>query len=651
MIGNEMKLLEQGRIGQLILKNRVIMSGMGCGALVNLDGTLSQRGIDYYVERAKGGVSMVTTGSVRVTRDFERPPGPLSSGLMLDNKLYGRWVHELSQNLHDYGTKLCVQLSAGLGRCLSKGDIKLVEPIGPSANPCLQDPKRLTRPLTIAEINQLINAFESAAEICRSTGADAIELNCHAGYLVDQFMTPLWNRRDDQYGGNLENRLRFLTEIVARVKRAAGPRIPLIVKYALTHYLDGGRLPEEGVEIARMLEAAGVDALTIDAGARETQYWTLPSEFLPEGCNVDLAEMVKQAVSIPVIAVGKLGDPHLAEETLTRNQADFIALGRTLIADPHWVSKVREGRTKDICPCVDCFEGCHKHIHDGKPVGCAVNPSAGNERALQVAPAELRKRVFVIGAGPGGLEAARVASLRGHEVHLLEKEAGIGGNIDPGSSPPFKTIYRRLTDYLMFQLTKQGVTIEFGHEARAADLIALNPDAVILATGSAPIVPPIEGVNLPHVVIANDVLTGKSQASGRIAIIGGGVVGCETALHLARLGHDVMIIERMKDLAPDMYYINRMHMLKLLADEEVKVELNADVRRIEAHGLTYETAADGLNFVPADSVVIAAGFRSRTKLAQDLDGHLPEVYSIGDSISPRKVMEAMNEGYRIARLI
>ncbi|NML42828.1 FAD-dependent oxidoreductase [Ramlibacter sp. G-1-2-2] len=647
-----MKLLEPGYIGKVRLKNRVVMSAMGPGALVQLDGSLSQRGIDYYVARAKGGVGLITTGSTRVTREFERvPTSPIQSTLMVDHKNYTRWVHELAAGVHDYGAKLAVQLTAGLGRALGKADLAKVRPIGPSPLPCLLDPKTLTHELTLGEIERILDAFEAAAEVLKLAQVDIVELNCHNGYLVDQFMTPLWNQRKDDYGGDLDNRLRFLVQIVGRLKKGLGREFPVAVKYALTHYHPGGREPEEGVEIARKLEAAGVDALTIDAGCRETFYWTLPSEFQPEAINLELAALVKQAVKIPVVTVGKMGNPRLAEQALREGKADFIAMGRGLLADPDWVNKVKGGRTEDIIPCVDCFEGCHRYIHEGKAITCAVNPATGNEREFALAPAAERKSVLVIGGGPGGMEAARVAALRGHRVQLWEKEGELGGNMRPGSGPEFKEIYRRLNDYLRHQLKKHGVEVALEQEATPERVKALGPDAVVVATGSTPVIPGIAGADRANVVTANDLLTGQAQAGATVVIIGGGVVGCETALYLAQLGKKVSIVELQAAAGGDMYYINRMHMMRLLAEAEIEILTRSKVSEIAEAGVVFSDAQGERRTLPADTVVLAVGFRPTTGLLQRLEGTVDELFPIGDCLGPRKVMEAMQEGYRVARLL
>jgi 2-enoate reductase len=644
-----MKLFEPGKIGKLRIKNRIVMSGMGCGGLAQPDGNLSQRGMDYFIARAKGGAGLITTGSCKITRDFEYDPRKPS--LMVDNKAYGRWVEELAEGVHDYGAKLSVQLMAGHGRTGPRDAIRRVRPIGPSAVPCVSDPNILSREMTVEEIERLLNAFASAAEVLKSAKVDAVELNCHGGYLVDQFLSVLWNKRTDAYGGDLEGRLKFLLEVISRLKNVLGKDFPVIVKYALTHYFEGGREIEEGIEIARRLEEAGVDALTIDAGCNETYYWVIPSQFQPPGCAVNLAAMVKSAVRIPVITVGKLGSPELAEEILMEGKADFIALGRALLADPEWPNKAKEGRLQDIRPCVGCFEGCSQRAHESKAISCTVNPATGYERELVVSPAENRKSVLVIGGGPGGMEAARVAAARGHRVSLWEKEPSLGGNLIPAAAPEFKESYRRLRDYLVLQLKKAGVRVVLGKEATPELVGQMNPDVVVVATGSTAVMPNIVGVDRENVVTATDLLSGKKESGESVIVIGGGVMGCETALHLAQKGKKVSIVEILSTIARDMYMANRMHLLRLLSEAGVKVMTETRVTKITKAGIVIIDKDGHQEDLKADTIVLAVGLKPKADLIDSLTEQAPEVYLIGDCSEPRKVIQAIREGFRLARCI
>ena len=627
------------------------MAPMGVGGMAQSDGTLSDRGIRYYAARAKGGAGLIITGLCRVDRTIEALPiTPFVPELTVDNKIYVNWLDELALAVHDYGAKVALQLSAGEGRILTR-QYGIRSPVAPSSMPWLRDPTIITRELTIGEIEHLLNSFEFAAEVIGAAGIDAIELHCHGGYLFDQFLTALWNKRTDLYGGNLEGRMRFLLETVRRIKRVLGMDFPIIVEYGLTHYLEGGREIEEGLEIARRLEEAGVDALSIDAGASETIHWMIPSEFQPPGCSVPLAEMTTKVVNIPVIVSGKIGYPELAEAVLQSKKADFIALGRTLLADPEWPNKVKEARVAEIRPCIGCFEGCRRRIHEGKTLSCAVNPATGQEKELAICLAEKKKYVMVIGGGPGGMEAARVAALRGHSVTLVERGQELGGNLIPASIPGFKRDYRLLIRYLALQIEKSGVAILIRTEATAELIEEINPDVVIVATGGSQIIPDIPGVNNKNVVNVIDLLLGRRECGESLILIGGGTIACEFALYASQKGSNVTIVEIVDDVATNMYYINRMHLIKLLEEAHIKILTNHRVLEIANTGVTIADQLNNVTLLSADTIAIAAGMNSNDNLLKSLRDKIPEVYPIGDCVTPRNVMNAMWEGYRIARVI
>jgi 2-enoate reductase len=506
-----------------------------------------------------------------------------------------------------------------------------------------------TRELTREDIEHLVQSFEVGAETVKTAGVDAIELNFHAGYLGDEFMTALWNMRTDRYGGNLEGRLRFPLEIIAATKRGAGADFPIIFKFGLSHHLEGGREITEGLEIARRLEAAGVDALTIDAGCYETQYWTFPSAYQPQGCMVDLAEMVKNAVGISVIAVGKLGYADLAEQVLRDEKADFIALGRTLLADPDWPKKVREGKLEDIRPCIGDFEGCSRRAIEQKYVSCTVNPATGIEREFTIGLAKEKKSVLIVGGGPGGMEAAIVAKLRGHEVTLWEKGDTLGGNLIPASIPDFKQDYKRLVDYLSVQVRKLGVNLELNKEATPELIRQLNPRVLVVATGSTPMIPEIPDGKRGTLFTAPDILLSKGEVGDSVVILGGGLVGCETALYLKQKGKEVTIVEVLDDVMRDVFPANRMFLLELLAD--VQILTNTKVLRVTDNGLAVENEDSGERILRTDTVVVAIGFQPNRVLLESLDGEQLETYAIGDCVEPRKLISAMWEGFRTARLI
>jgi len=644
-----MKLFEPGKIGKMSLKNRIVMAPMG--RRDEPDGTVSQRSIDYYVARAKGGAGLIITGAMRVLRRGEGQKHLVRSA-MVDDKIYVTRLNELAEAVHDYGARISIQLHTRLGRTSNPavwdgGGVALA----PSVLPCSWNSSVMTRAMTIAEIEQQVQAFGFAAEIAVASGMDGIDLHGHKGGPFDQFMTSLWNKRTDKYGGDLGNRLRFIVEVVQAIKKRAGADFPVCFRYGLTHYLDGGREIEEGLEIARRLEAAGVDALLIDAGCDETIYWIHPPTTQPPGCMVDLAEMVKKVVNIPVIAVGKLGYPELAERVLQEGKADFIALGRPLLADPEWPNKVKEGRLDDICPCIGDNEGCEARGGQGKYLSCTVNPAAGMEREFALKPAERRKTVLVVGGGPGGMEAARVAALRGHQVTLWEKGNALGGNLIPASVPDFKQDYRRLIDYLVTQVKKLGVTIELGKKATPRLIQAMKPDVVFIATGGISIIPEIPGVDKEKVVTAIDLLLGRKEAGKSVVIIGGGVVGSETALYLAQKGKKVTIVARSDSIAHDLYEDNHLHLSKLLVEADVEILTGTNVLEITDDGVTIADKHGKTSTLKADTVVLARGLKSDENLREALKDKVPEIYTIGDCVEPRIVMNAIWEAFRTARLI
>ncbi len=671
-----MKLFEPGRIGRLSLKNRIVMAPMLTVLAEPVEeGRLSSRDVDFYVARAKGGVGLIITTVMRLNRRLEA----ISFGdPVVDSPRCIRWLNDLAEAVHGYGAKVCVQLSPGLGRnqapnpALPHGGLVSASPL-----PSFFDPNIICHELTIEEVEQLMKDYEFSAKIVSSAGIDAIEIHAHEGFLTDQFMTALWNKRTDKYGGDLDGRLRFAMELVAAARRGAGVDFPLTFRYGLTHYLDGGRSIEEGLEIARRLEAAGVDALHIDSGAYENNNWVKPPTSQPPGCMVDLAELAKKIVNIPVITVGKLQYPELAERVLQEGKADFIALGRSLLADPEWANKVKEGRPEDIAPCLGCHEGCLSRVYEGKYASCAVNPACGKERDYTITPAKIKKSVLVIGGGPGGMEAARVAALRGHKVTLWEKGYVLGGNLIPAAAPEFKLDYKLLLDYLITQTAKLSITTKLGQEATPELVQEMNPEVVFIATGAIPITKPSKctqcgicdiskfkptfcyvskilglekGLETGKVVTAVDVLLGKKWVGESVVIIGGGMVGCETGLYLGQKGRKVTIVAR-HDAMRDMMWVNAMDIREKLGDASAKILTDTDVLEITDGCLIIAGEQGDKSTLEADTIVLAGGMKPNTELLEALQDKLPEVYAIGDCVKPRLVLHAIWEGFRTARLI
>jgi 2-enoate reductase len=661
-----MKLFESGAIGNLTIKNRIVMDALNIQMATPVDeAALTQRAIDFYVARAKGGVGLIKTTFMRPNRKLEFSIGEP----VVNSERCVSWLNDLAEAVHDYGAKVCVQMSPGLGRIptpkpwLPHGGL-----VGPSPLPSFRDPNGqlptlgpgrypargekyvTTRELSIEEIEELVRDFEFSAKIIRLADIDCIEIHSHQGYLLDEFLTALWNKRTDRYGGDLNGRLRLALELVEAVKRGAGPDFPVLFKYPLTHYLEGGRAIEEGLEIAKRLEAAGVGALTITGGCYETYNRTQPPTTQPRGCWVDLCEMTKKVVRIPVVTSGKLGYPDLAEKILQEGKGDFIGLCRYLLADPEWPNKVREGRREDIVPCVGCHEGCIARVRKFQRIGCAVNPAAGAEKELTILPAERKKSVLVVGGGPAGLEAARVLALRGHQVTIWEKQERLGGNLIPAAVPDFKDDYKLLIQYLSTQIKKLGVKVELKKVATPELVQKFGPDAVFVATGAQHLIPEIEEIDLwvekGRVVTAVEALLGMREIGKSVVVAGAGLIGCETALHLAQKGRKVTIAGGRR-LAHDMVWGNALDLIKLLDDHKVKILNNNRVIRIT------ETGVDSAHqHFDADTVVLAVGMQSNNEIPLEaLTGRVPEVYAIGDCVRPRHVMNAIWEGYRTAYVI
>ena len=654
-----MKLFEPGRIGKLSLKNRLVMAPMAVG-FNDPDGRISQKGMEYHVARAKGGIGLIITGSDYVNRDIEQPPKAtphahhflVDNRMMADDDVYLGCYNELAESLHDYGTKIAVQLTTGLGRVVFPGILERGgSAVAPSAQPCFFYPDVTARELTVTEIERLVKDYESSSRLMKAAGIDAIEIHGHMGYTIDQFTTALWNKRSDRYGGNLDNRLRFVMELIGAVKSGAGTDFPIIYRYGLTHYFKGAREIDEGLEIAYRLETAGVDAINIDAGCYDSYDWCIPPTTRPSGLWIDLAEVVKQTINIPVIVAGKLGNPELAESVLQQAKADFIALGRPLLADPEWPVKVKEGRFEDIRPCIGDHEGCLVRMYARKNVSCTVNPATGMEREFELKPAEKKKSVLVIGGGPGGMEAARVAALRGHKVTLLEKSAALGGNLIPAGVPDFKREYRSLVEYFATQIKKLGVTVIVNKEATPEIVREMNPEVIFIATGGIPAVPDIPGVDRSNVVTATDVLLGRREVGEPVMVIGGGLIGCEVALYLAQKGKQLTIIEVQDSVMGDIPWMNRMHLMQLLNDAGVDILTDTEVLDIMDDGITITNKSNRKDTMEVGTVIIATGMRPNNGLAEELKDQSPEVHVIGDCAEPRKVINAMWEGFRTARLV
>lgn len=699
-----MRLLEPGRIGNLCLKNRVIMAAMGIRGTVEKDGDWGDRAIAYYTARAAGGAGLITPEMVFVSRSLELAA---SSCIDLASDRHLKSVRRLADALSRYDCKLSVQLTAGFGRVVPPYILPEwwttaplpwhLQPVSASANDNHYLPNNRkfdARPLTTEEAAALAQSFGPAARRVREAGAACVELHGHEGYLLDQFMTELWNRRDDHYGGSPEKRLNFAREAIAAIRREAGEDFPVIYRFGLTHYLPDGRQPAEGLWIARELEKMGVDALHIDAGCYETHWWPHPPQYQEPGCMVSLAERVKAQVSIPVIAVGRLQYPDLAEQVLAANKADFIAIGRGLLADPNLVNKVAANQADDIIPCIGCHEGCLWQMAEGKPTSCAVRPTTGHEIEWPLLPLRQKASLLVVGGGPAGIEAARAGVERGFDVTLWEAGAEPGGNLIPAAGPAFKMDVARYLAYVRRLAGRLPIRLVLNKRATARDIITFGADHVVLATGASMEALPFQTTDTVKVLTAIDLLTGKDMSrGGNILVMGGGQVGCETAVYLSRQGKKVTLsTRRSKDkLGSDIVdRSNRKMLMAMINDAGIRVLENAIPRRSETAGIvveirkdkgetntakhsdrdelvhmvnanakggtsvnTVDYGLDGEVTIAADSLVFAGRLIPQDALAKELAelGCTSNILSTGDCVKVDSIMGAVWGGFTAVRQI
>ncbi len=639
------------------------MAPMGIAGLVNPDGSPGPRAIDYYVERARGGVGLIITSLCKVENVLETFRIAFPS---VSRHAIGPFS-ELAESVHSLGTKILVQLTAGFGRVISSSRLQ-GEPVSASPIPGYWDPNQTCRELKTEEVEQLVKAFGDAAEVLAAAGMDGVELHGHEGYLFDQFTTALWNRRKDKYGGDLNGRLTLPLEVLKEIKKRAGSDFIVQYRFGLKHYIKGlnsGALPgekffeagrdiEEGLNMAKMLEAAGFDSLHVDAGCYDSWYWAHPPVYQEPGFMVEMSAAAKKVVRIPVIAVGKLAHPDLANKIIAEGKADMVAIGTGLLADPFWVKKVTEGDQERIRPCIGCYDGCMGRIVRGKPLSCAVNPATGRERSYRLERTETPRKVMVVGGGPAGMEAARVASMRGHRVVLYEKDRSLGGHLLEASIPDFKKDLASLLSWYEKELVNLNINIKTGFQASAEVVKKENAEITILATGSLPIYPNIPGLENERVFTATDLFRGEKQAVGKVLVVGGGLIGCEAALWLARQGKKVTIVEMLNDLMISgipVQHMNRLMLMDLLRFHKVEVLKNTTLAKVTEKGADLLEGNYERRDFPADTIVLAVGLEPDRKLYQAVKGNIPNLYVIGDSREARNIKNSIWDAYEVARMI
>lgn len=639
-----MKLFEKTTLGNMRLKNRIVMAPVGKTA--EADGCMSPASVRYYVERAKGGAGMIIVNGMWVTDKYEKKHGLVLSALHHVDRLY-----QVIEQCHSYGTKMCVQLMQGMGRLF------YVDPYTPpysaGNNRCLAFPQLICRPLSVEQIKDLIQKTGYSAKLAMMAGADAVELIVGGGYLIDEFMSAQWNDRTDEYGGSLENRMRFALESVAAIKANIGNNIPLLIKFTPTHFLPDDRSLEEGIEMAKMLVDAGVDGIHVDIGSWDNLNNVVPSVYDKPGLAIEVAKALKKAVNVPMLCSGKLSsDLEETEKWLEDGDLDYVIVGRQLLADPEWPNKLKEGRVDDIRPCLRCSE-CWRTKTSGLDVRCAINPVCSNEGdpAYEFNTAQLDKNVLVIGGGPGGMFSAVAAADRGCHVDLVEKSNELGGRLIAAAAPEFKKEMRAYIEYMRREVAKRdNITVKFGTAIKPEDVPAGKYDKIIVAIGAEVSCPPIPGIEKTQP--AEDYLLGKASAGKEIVVIGGGFVGAETAAHLKTDDTHVTIVEMINTFlgASADAANSKAGLRKLVAEKELAFVMGAKVTKIEDGCVTYVQDGEEKT-IAADTIVNATGYKAHGfELADALADKCEEINVIGDAVrAPRKTFNAIHEAHHIIK--
>ena len=572
------------KIGSVTIKNRFAMAPMGPLGLADAEGGFNQRGIDYYTERAKGGTGLIMTGVTFVENQVEEHGMPNCPCSTHNPVQFVRTGREMTERVHAYGAKIFLQMSGGFGRVTIPTNLGEFPPVAPSPIPHRWLDKTC-RALTVEEIKSIVKKFGEGAFHAKRAGFDGVQIHAvHEGYLIDQFAIALFNQRTDEYGGSLENRLRFAREIVEEIKRKCGADFPVTLRYSVKSFIkdwregglpgevfeEKGRDTEEGIEAAKLLVSYGYDALDTDVGTYDAWWWNHPPMYQEKGLYRPYCRLMKENVDVPVLCAGRMDDPDMALEAIETGVCDIISLGRPLLADPDYVNKLRSGRIQEIRPCISCQEGCMGRVQAYSMINCAVNPQAARERVTEYRPVCRPKRVLIVGGGVAGCEAARVLAVRGHKPEIYEKGGRLGGNLIPGGAPDFKEDDLALADWYEYQLKK-----------------------LIIATGSEPKIFSLGEDE--HVYTASQVLMKEKDPGENTVIIGGGLVGCETALWLADQEKKVTIVEALpKMLAVNgpLCHANSEMLERLIPFKGIEVIGNAKAQNYEKGVLRVETKGD-----------------------------------------------------------
>ncbi|MBM4235493.1 MAG: FAD-dependent oxidoreductase [Firmicutes bacterium] len=661
-----MKLFEPITVGSLKLKNRIAMPAMHL--CYTPDGMVNERLIRYYEARASGGAALITLGGCTIDL---LGPGPMMVGLHDDKFIAG--LTEFTLRVKSSGAAVAAQLYQA-GR-YTHSMMSGQQPAAPSAI-ASRLTKETPREMTLEDIEVVIENFGEAARRAKEAGFDAVEAIASAGYLICQFLSPITNQREDQYGGSWENRTRFGIEVIRKIRVKTGSDFTIMVRLSGNDFMPGSNTNKEAAAFAALLEEAGVDCFNVTGGWHESRVPQITGE-LPRGGYAYLAGGIKKAVGVPVMASNRINDPLVAEAILQHHLADLVNMGRPLLADPDLPKKAAAGDFHAIRRCIACNQGCLDMVFSLQDVHCTVNPLAGREDQVSVLPAETAKEILVIGGGPAGLEIAYVAASRGHKVTLWERSSWLGGNLRYAAMPPGKEDFITLLGFYEEMLARYGVTVLLNHDANVDQIVQAGVDLVVLASGSLPIEAPFPVSNPKIITTALEVLDGTVIPGEKVVVIGGGSVGCETAITIAEMGaisaetvkfllendaetpekikelanrgtREVTLVEMEKGIGRDIGISTRWVTLKSVDRLGVRVLDQHLVKEVTNEGVLVEK--EGIQILlPADTVVLAIGAKANNSLANELEGKVKELRVIGDAAKPRKLTEAIREGFDLAR--
>ena len=665
------KLFEPLKISNMTISNRIVMPAMHLNLANN--GFITKKLTDFYVERAKGGAGLLVVGGCYVDIYGKGLP----SMIAVDDDKYLPKLTEFTEEIHNANedVKICCQLYHGGAYAFPQ--IIGRTPIAPSAV-YSKFSKTTPKEMTIEDIKREQQAFASATERAKKSGFDAVEICANAGYLMDQFLSPKTNKRTDQYGGDLENRLRFPIETIELMKSNVED---FVIGYRISgdDFVPGSNTYKEKAIIAEEL-GKYLDYFNVTGGWHETKIPQLTMD-VPEGCYTYLAENIKKHVSIPIFSSNRINNPELAEQVLMTGKADAICIGRGLIADPYLPMKAEKGELRDIMNCIACNQGCFDNVFRMMPVTCLRNARAGNEARTELKPLKEKKKIMIIGSGPGGLEAARVASIRGHDVHIFEKADKIGGLLNIIWVPPGRNEFKRMIDNYSYWIQKYGIQVYFQQDVSLEKVKEFNPDVVFIATGSKPIIPTIKGIENKNVYWANDVFSGDAPVGKNNVIIGGGATGIELAIFLSKYGslskeafefltfykalesevalkmlhegrNQVTVLEMLPKLGTALGKTTKWVLLDKCDALGVKLISGANIQEIGEDYVVYKDAADKEQVInEVDYVYHATGVEPKDSLYKEIKALNIPVEKIGDVRKPETVMEAVSRGYKIGNTV